>query len=97
VSRRSPPAALLLFLLLLSACGLIPGARTSEEVMEATIEREWLTVPQVAEELQIPRTRAYELIQRGGLPGAVRISERSIRVNRRELERFPSLGTALVC
>ena len=47
----------------------------------------WLTVPAVAEELQIPRTRAYELIAAGKLP-AVRIGERSIRVNRKELERF---------
>jgi excisionase family DNA binding protein len=50
-------------------------------------ERAWLTVPEAAEELRIPRTRCYELIQRGELP-AVRIGERSIRVNRRELERF---------
>jgi excisionase family DNA binding protein len=48
---------------------------------------EWLTVPEAAQELRIPRTRCYELIQRGDLP-AVRIGERSIRVNRRELERF---------
>jgi len=41
----------------------------------------------VAEELHIPRTRAYELIARGELP-AVRIDERSIRVNGNELERF---------
>jgi excisionase family DNA binding protein len=41
----------------------------------------------VAEELGIPRSRAYDLIQHGELP-AVRIGERSIRVNRRELERF---------
>jgi excisionase family DNA binding protein len=47
----------------------------------------WLTVPEAAEELRIPRTRCYELIQRGELP-AVRIGERSIRVNRSELERF---------
>jgi excisionase family DNA binding protein len=49
--------------------------------------RIWLTVPEAAEELHIPRTRCYELIQRGELP-AVRIGERSIRVNRSELERF---------
>ena len=47
----------------------------------------WLTVPEAAYELRIPRTRCYELIQRGDLP-AVRIGERSIRVNRVELERF---------
>jgi len=47
----------------------------------------WLTVPEAAEELRIPRTRCYELIQRGELP-AVRIGERSIRVNHQELERF---------
>jgi excisionase family DNA binding protein len=47
----------------------------------------WLTVPEAAEVLRIPRSRGYELIQRGELP-AVRIGERSIRVNRAELERF---------
>ena len=52
-----------------------------------TTESTWLTVPEAARELQIPRTRCYELIQRGELP-AVRIGERSIRVNRRELELF---------
>lgn len=54
--------------------------------MEAT-EQAWLTVPEVAEELQIPRTRAYALVQAGEIP-AVRVGERSIRVNRRELESF---------
>jgi excisionase family DNA binding protein len=53
----------------------------------STDERTWLTVPEVAQELHIPRTRCYELIFRGELP-AVRVGERSIRVNRRELERF---------
>ena len=47
----------------------------------------WLTVPEAAQDLRVPRTRCYELIQRGELP-AVRIGERSIRVNRRELEKF---------
>ncbi len=50
-------------------------------------EKSWLTVPEAAEELRIPRSRCYELIQRGELP-AVRIGERSIRINRKELERF---------
>jgi excisionase family DNA binding protein len=50
-------------------------------------EKSWLTVPETAAELRIPRTRCYELIARGELP-AVRIGERSIRVNRRELETF---------
>jgi excisionase family DNA binding protein len=48
---------------------------------------EWLTVSEAAQELRIPRTRCYELIQRGELP-AIRIGERSIRLNRRELEKF---------
>ena len=47
----------------------------------------WLTVPEAAQELRIPRTRCYELIAAGKLP-AVRIGDRSIRVNRDELERF---------
>jgi excisionase family DNA binding protein len=50
-------------------------------------QKRWLTVPEVAEELRIPRSRCYELIQRGELP-AVRVGERSIRVNRLELEKF---------
>ncbi len=50
-------------------------------------EKAWLTVPETAALLRVPRTRCYELIQRGDLP-AVRIGERSIRVNRTELERF---------
>jgi excisionase family DNA binding protein len=52
-----------------------------------TTEKEWLKVPEAAELLGLPKTRAYELIQQGELP-AVRIGERSIRVNRRELEKF---------
>jgi excisionase family DNA binding protein len=50
-------------------------------------EKSWLTVPEAAQELRIPHSRCYELIQRGELP-AVRIGERSIRVNRLELEKF---------
>lgn len=50
-------------------------------------EKVWLRVPEAAELLGLPRTRTYELIQQGELP-AVRIGERSIRVNRAELERF---------
>ncbi len=53
----------------------------------STVKRAWLTVPEVATELHIPRSRAYELIAQGELP-AVRVGERSIRVNRNELERF---------
>jgi excisionase family DNA binding protein len=58
-----------------------------QEVYVETRVREWLRVPEAAELLGLPRTRTYELIQRGDLP-AVRIGERSIRVNRKELERF---------
>ena len=35
----------------------------------------WLKVPDVARELQIPRSRAYALVARGELP-AVRIGKR---------------------
>jgi excisionase family DNA binding protein len=55
--------------------------------METKETREWLRVPEAADLLGLPRTRCYELIQRGELP-AVRIGERSIRVNHTELERF---------
>jgi excisionase family DNA binding protein len=55
--------------------------------MEKAETKEWLKVPDVAALLDLPRSRAYELIATGELP-AVRVGERSIRVNRKELERF---------
>jgi excisionase family DNA binding protein len=56
-------------------------------IPESVSDRTWLTVPEAAAELRIPRTRCYELIGQGELP-AVRIGECSIRVNRHDLERF---------
>ncbi len=47
---------------------------------------EWLKVPEVAEVLRIARSRAYELVGSGEIP-SVRIG-RSVRVNRKELERW---------
>lgn len=47
---------------------------------------EWLKVPEVAEELRIARSRAYELVADGEIP-AVKIG-RSVRVSRRELDRW---------
>lgn len=47
---------------------------------------EWMKVPEVAEELRIARSRAYELVANGKIP-SVRIG-RSVRVNRGELERW---------
>ncbi len=61
--------------------------RTPETTAHKEPGKPWLTVPEAVHELRIPRTRCYELIQRGELP-AVRIGERSIRINRVELERF---------
>jgi excisionase family DNA binding protein len=49
-------------------------------------QREFLKVPEVAEELRIARSRAYELVAPGTLP-AVKIG-RSVRVSRKELERW---------
>jgi len=53
----------------------------------APSETEWMKVPEAAAYFRIPRSRMYELVQRGELP-AVRIGARSIRVNRREVEQF---------
>ena len=47
---------------------------------------EFLKVPEVAKELRIARSRAYELVANGTIP-AVKIG-RSVRVSRRELERW---------
>ena len=48
---------------------------------------QWMKVPEAAAHFGVPRSRMYELIQRGEVP-AIRIGERSIRVNVREAERF---------
>jgi len=55
--------------------------------METETADIWMRVPEAAAYFRIPRSRMYELIQSGQLP-AVRIGERSIRVNREEVERF---------
>jgi len=49
-------------------------------------QREYLKVPEVAEVLRIARSRAYELVGSGEIP-SVRIG-RSVRVSRRELDRW---------
>lgn len=49
-------------------------------------QHEYLKVPEVARVLRIARSRAYELVGQGEIP-SVRIG-RSIRVSRRELERW---------
>ena len=52
-------------------------------------QHKYWKVPEVARLLRIPRTRAYDLVARGHMPGVVRIG-RSIRVNRKELEAWLS-------
>ncbi len=47
---------------------------------------EYLKVPEVAEVLRIARSRAYELVGSGEIP-SIRIG-RSVRVSRRELDRW---------
>ncbi len=49
-------------------------------------QHEYLKVPEVAQVLRIARSRAYELVASGTIP-ALRIG-RSVRVNRKELERW---------
>ena len=52
--------------------------------MESGTEREWLTLREMQEILEIGSTKAYELVTTpGGIPN-VRIG-RAIRINRREL------------
>jgi excisionase family DNA binding protein len=49
-------------------------------------QHEYMKVPEVAEELRIARSRVYELVGEGEIP-SVRIG-RSVRVSRKELERW---------
>ncbi len=60
---------------------------SAKEVQMEAEEKSWLTVKQAARELDVPLSRAYELIHSGHLP-AVRLGERTLRVFRPELERF---------
>jgi excisionase family DNA binding protein len=63
------------------------GARYREAVEMVQDQQEWMKVPEAAAYFRVPRSRMYELIQRGELP-AVRLGRRSIRLNRREVEQF---------
>lgn len=71
--------------------GIIARMHTEPEAkeiqVEATAKRDWLTVKDAARELDVPLSRAYELIHTGHLP-AVRLGERTLRVFRPELEKF---------
>lgn len=49
-------------------------------------QHKWLKIPEVAAELRIARSRAYELVADGEIP-AVKIG-RSVRVSRKELDRW---------
>ena len=49
-------------------------------------QHEFLKVPEVAKELRIARSRAYEMVADGIIP-AVKIG-RSVRVSRKELEHW---------
>jgi excisionase family DNA binding protein len=62
-------------------------AHGRKEVNVDSNEGIWMKVPEAAEYFAVARSRMYDLIQSGELP-AVWISERSIRVNRHEVEQF---------
>ncbi len=49
-------------------------------------EKEYLKVPEIAEVLQIGRTKAYELVGSGEIP-SVRVG-RGLRVSRKDLDRW---------
>ena len=53
-----------------------------------------LRMTQVAEYLDIPLLRAYELARKGTLPGVVRIGPRQIRVNEEALAQWVRDGGA---
>lgn len=48
---------------------------------------EVLKIPEVAEILRIPRSRAYSLVQHGDIP-SFKVGERSVRVHRRQLDEY---------
>jgi len=55
-------------------------------VQQGGLDREWLTLREMQEMFSIGRTKAWQLVASGEVP-AVKIG-RSVRVSRRELERW---------
>ena len=55
-------------------------------MQQGGLDREWLTLREMQEMLSIGRTKAWQLVASGEVP-AVKIG-RSVRVSRRELERW---------
>lgn len=68
-------------------CGSRQYASERREVSVDSNEGVWMKVPEAAEYFALGRSRMYHLIQSGELP-AVWISERSLRVNKVEVEKF---------
>jgi excisionase family DNA binding protein len=54
---------------------------------QETQKIEVLRVPEIAEILRIPRSRAYALVQNGEI-GSFKIGERTVRVHRRALDEY---------
>lgn len=63
--------------------------RVRKEIAMEKVRQDWMKVPEAARYFGIPRSRMYDLIQKGELP-AVRIGQRSIRVSVPEVEKFLS-------
>ena len=55
-------------------------------MQQGGLDREWLTLREMQEMFSIGRTKAWQLVASGEVP-AVKIG-RSVRVSRRELERW---------
>ena len=55
-------------------------------MQQRALDREWLTLREMQEMFSIGRTKAWQLVASGEVP-AVKIG-RSVRVSRRELERW---------
>ncbi len=69
-----------------------PGPRGREDTVTMSADRDlnavrFLTVAEVASMMRVSKMTVYRLVHSGELP-AVRVGERSIRVDRREVERF---------
>ncbi len=59
------------------------------------LQEDLLKVPEVAHHLRIPLSRWYDLINRGAIPGVIRIGPHSIRVSRKVLEEWERQGCGL--
>jgi excisionase family DNA binding protein len=67
-----------------------------ESSMQKNVAKEWISLKEMQELLNIGSTKAYELVASGSIPGVIKIG-RVIRINRRELDDWLQQQSISAC